>query len=98
MDGKINIKRYALGKYFIKSKGNHDFADIAIRAFVSSVELNPILDREKFLHFMREHKVPEKVIRGFLENYDVIDETYSSDLPDLEMLGGVCTKFVVSTQ
>lgn len=92
----IQIKRYALGKYTFITKGRTEYLDTAKRAFSASCNLIPNFDKDQFTQMMRENNAPEVVIKEYLENSTIKNEVTSSDHPEIEMMGDISSKFIIS--
>lgn len=92
----VCIKKYASGKYTFISKGNPDFYDVVHKAFSVSCNLIPDFDKDLFMHVMRENNVPDDVIKEYLENYIINNDVFSSDQPDMEMMGDISNKFIIT--
>lgn len=73
----ITGKRYAAGKYLFFARGSEEYKRIAERTFMKSIDIYPILNREKFLLQMKKEGVPEEAAAQYLKNFHISDSTFS---------------------
>lgn len=75
-----SVKQYSQGKFIMYFQGEKDFLDKAVKAFKFSVDVYALLDREKFRKLMKDSQVPKEIIEEYLKYFQVIDDSYSSDV------------------